>query len=107
MAGFRGIGTTGQYDTFVQRVGGTYRAGMGVHHLRNDRLHGRFPVRFNQRIIMDMEKKMNLFWTIVWGLLLITSIIAAFWNPGHIFTIVASAVFFGLFLHDYIKCRNL
>lgn len=54
-----------------------------------------------------MEKKMNLFWTIVWGLMLITSIIAAFWNPGHIFTIVASAVFFGLFLHDYIKCRNL
>ena len=54
-----------------------------------------------------MEKKMNLFWAIVWGLMLVTSIVAVFWNPSHFFTMVVSAVFFGLFLHDYIKCRNL
>lgn len=48
-------------------------------------------------------KAINLFWTIIWGIVLVTAVVGIWFNWVHILTTVIAAVFFSLFLHDYIK----
>lgn len=48
-------------------------------------------------------KAINLFWTIVWAIMLVAGLVGIWFNWAHILTTVVAAVFFSLFLHDYIK----
>lgn len=52
-------------------------------------------------------EKVNLFWAIVWGLMFAVAIVAIFWNPAHYFTAAISAIFFALFVKDYIETKRL
>ena len=52
-------------------------------------------------------KHVNLFWAIVWGIMVVLSVVGIFWNPAHIFTALISAGFCGLFIYDYIKEKNV
>lgn len=55
---------------------------------------------------IDMEK-INLAWCIIWGTVFIFSVLAIFFNFAHIFTVGISALFLGMFIHDYIKEKKL
>lgn len=52
---------------------------------------------------MKYEITVNLFWAIVWAVILICSIIGLFWKPAIYAAILVSAVMLGMFLHDFIK----
>ena len=53
-----------------------------------------------------MNNKANIFWCIVWGVILALAIVAIFWERIIIVTAIIAACFFGAFLHDAIKYRN-
>lgn len=46
---------------------------------------------------------LNLFWTIVWGVVLAETIVGIFWRPALYFVAALAAVMFGIFLHDFIR----
>lgn len=52
---------------------------------------------------MKYEITVNLFWAIVWAVVLIGSIVGIFWKPIIYAVIVIAAVMLGMFLHDFIK----
>ena len=52
---------------------------------------------------MKYEITVNLFWAIVWAVVLIGSIVGLFWKPIIYAVIVIAAVMLGMFLHDFIK----
>ena len=52
---------------------------------------------------MKYESTLNLFWTIVWAIVLIEVIIGIFWKPALYIVAVLAAVMFGMFLHDFIR----
>ena len=56
---------------------------------------------------MKHESTVNLFWTIVWAVVLIGAIAGIFWEPAIYVVAVLAAVMFGMFLHDLIKYRGL
>ena len=51
--------------------------------------------------------KATLFWAIIWTVMLIFCVVGFFWNPSHIFSAAISALFAGLFWHDYRKTKGL
>lgn len=53
-----------------------------------------------------MNNKANIFWCIVWGVILALAIVAIFWGRAIIITAVVAACFFCAFLHDAIKYRK-
>lgn len=52
---------------------------------------------------MKYESTLNLFWTIVWAVVLIGAIAGIFWKPAIYGVAVLAAVMFGMFLHDFIR----
>ena len=52
---------------------------------------------------MKYEITVNLFWAIVWAVVLIGSIVGLFWKPIIYAVIVIAAIMLGMFLHDFIK----
>ena len=52
---------------------------------------------------MKYQSTLNLFWTIVWAVVLVCAIVAIFWLPAIYVIIVLAAVMFGTFLHDYVR----
>ena len=51
---------------------------------------------------MKQEITLNLFWAIVWVVVLAGAILAIFWQPAIYAVILIAAVLFGTFLHDFI-----
>lgn len=51
---------------------------------------------------MKYESTLNLFWTIIWAVVLIGAIAGIFWKPAIYVVAVLSAVMFGTFLREYI-----
>ena len=45
----------------------------------------------------------NLFWAIVWAVMLICGIVAMFWKPALYMEIILSAIMVGVFLREYIS----
>lgn len=56
---------------------------------------------------MKNASTLNLFWAIVWALVLIGAIAGVFWKPAIYVVAVIAAIMFGMFLHDFIKYRGL
>ena len=52
---------------------------------------------------MKYESTLNLFWTIVWAVVLIGAIAGIFWKPAIYVVAVLAAVMFGIFLREYIR----
>ena len=51
--------------------------------------------------------KINLIWTIGWGLVFVFGVVSIFWKPAVFIAIAISATFFGMFLYDYITGKKL
>ena len=56
---------------------------------------------------MKYESTRNLFWTIVWGVVLIAAIVGIFWKPAVYAVAVTAAVFFGVFLREFIRYARM
>jgi len=56
---------------------------------------------------MKYESTLNLFWTIVWGVVLIAAIVGIFWKPAVYAVSVIAAVFFGVFLREFIRFARM
>ena len=52
-------------------------------------------------------EKINLAWAVIWGVLFILCVVGIFWNPAHYITSAISAIFFGMFIADYIKVKRM
>lgn len=50
---------------------------------------------------------LNLFWLIVWAVVLIGAIVSVFWKPAVYVVILIAAIMVGMFLHDYIKVSRM
>ena len=46
---------------------------------------------------------LNLFWGLVWGLIVVLAVVGIFWKPAIYVVAVLAAVMFGIFLHDFIR----
>lgn len=53
----------------------------------------------------DIEK-INLAWAIIWAFVLVSAIAGIFWNPAQFFSAVVAAIFFSMYLRDYIRARK-
>lgn len=56
---------------------------------------------------MKYESTLNLFWTIVWGVVLIAAIVGIFWKPAVYAVAVIAVVFFGVFLSEFIRFARM
>lgn len=56
---------------------------------------------------MKSESTLNLFWTIIWSVVLVGSIAGIFWKPAIYVVAVLAAVMFGMFLHDFIRFSRM
>ncbi len=56
---------------------------------------------------MKSESTLNLFWSIVWSVVLVGSIAGIFWEPAIYVVAVLAAVMFGMFLHDFIRFSRM
>jgi len=56
---------------------------------------------------MKYESTLNLFWTIVWAVVLIGAIAGIFWKPAIYVVAVLAAVMFGMFLREYIRFARM
>lgn len=56
---------------------------------------------------MKYESTLNLFWTIVWAVVLIGAIVGIFWKPAIYVVAVLAAVMFGMFLREYIRFARM
>ena len=45
----------------------------------------------------------NLFWAIVWAVMLICGVVAFFWKPALYVVIIISAMMVGVFVREYIS----
>ena len=52
---------------------------------------------------MKKENFLNLFWSIVWGLVTVLSIVGIFWKPSSVISAVLSGCMFAVFVVEYIK----
>ena len=55
----------------------------------------------------DMEKYVALWWAAIWGLVGLLSVVAMFWNPAQIGSVIICGVMCGLFIYDYLKGKKL
>ena len=56
---------------------------------------------------MKYESTLNLFWTIVWAVVLIGAIVGIFWKPAIYVVAVLASVMFGMFLREYIRFARM
>lgn len=56
---------------------------------------------------MKYESTLNLFWTIVWAVVLIGAIAGIFWKPAIYVVAVLAVVMFGMFLREYIRFARM
>ena len=56
---------------------------------------------------MKYESTLNLFWAIVWAVVLIGAIAGIFWKPAIYVVAVLAAVMFGTFLREYIRFARM
>ena len=52
---------------------------------------------------MKYQSSLNLFWAIIWAVVLGCAIVAIFWQPALFAVIILSAINFGMFLREYIQ----
>lgn len=50
--------------------------------------------------------KENLFWAIVWTIMLVLDIVAIFWNPSHFLTAAMAAFFACIFWKEYRDAKR-
>lgn len=56
---------------------------------------------------MKFENTLNLFWTIVWAVVLVGVILGIFWKPAlYVVTLIAAAML-GSFLVDFIRVARM
>lgn len=56
---------------------------------------------------MDAYKVTNLFWSIVWAVVLAGCILGLFWKVAIYMVALIAAVMLGCFLHDYIYTKRI
>ena len=56
---------------------------------------------------MKYESTLNLFWTIVWAVVLIGAIVGIFWKPAIYVVAILAAVMCGMFLREYISFARM
>ena len=56
---------------------------------------------------MDAYKVTNLFWSIVWAVVLVGCILGLFWKIAIYIVALIAAVMFGCFIHDYIYTKRI
>ena len=56
---------------------------------------------------MKYGNKVNLFWAIVWAVVLLGAILGIFWKPAVYAVVLIAAVMFGMFLHDFIQVSRM
>lgn len=56
---------------------------------------------------MDNYKLMNLFWAIVWAVVLVGCILGLFWKFAIYVVALIAAVMLGVFIHDYVEIRRM
>lgn len=54
-----------------------------------------------------MDKYVALWWAAIWGLVGLLSVVAMFWNPAQIASVIICGVMCGLFIYDYLKGKEL
>lgn len=56
---------------------------------------------------MKFENTLNLFWTIVWAVVLIGVILGIFWKPALYVVALIAAAMLGSFLVDFIRVARM
>ena len=56
---------------------------------------------------MKYGLKLNLFWAIVWAVVLIGAIVGIFWKPAIYVVVGVSAIKFGMFLYETIRYARM
>ena len=56
---------------------------------------------------MKYESTLNLFWAIIWGIILIAAVGGIFWKPAIYIVAVIAALFFGAFLREFIRYARM
>lgn len=56
---------------------------------------------------MKYESTLNLFWTIVWAVVLIGAIAGIFWKPALYVVALIAAAMLGSFLVDFIRVARM
>ena len=56
---------------------------------------------------MDTFKALNLFWAIVWAVVLILCIVGLFWKWAMYIDALIAAVMVGMFIKDNIRCSRI
>lgn len=56
---------------------------------------------------MKYESTLNLFWTIVWAVVLIETILGFFWPVALYFVAIIAAIMFGVFLSEYVRFKRM
>ena len=56
---------------------------------------------------MKYQSSLNLFWAIIWAVVLGCAIVAIFWQPALFAVIILSAINFGMFLREYIHIMRI
>lgn len=56
---------------------------------------------------MKYESTLNLFWTIVWAVVLIETILGFIWPVALYFVAIIAAIMFGVFLSEYVRFKRM
>lgn len=56
---------------------------------------------------MKYGNALNLYWAIVWAVVLIGAIVGIFWKPAIYVVAVLSAIKFGMFLYETIRYARM
>lgn len=56
---------------------------------------------------MKFENTLNLFWTIVWAVVLVGVILGIFWKPALYVVALIAAAMLGSFLVDFIRVARM
>ena len=50
---------------------------------------------------------LNLFWGLVWGLIVVLAVVGIFWKPAIFIVIAAAAYLCGRFIYDYVRVKRM
>ena len=50
---------------------------------------------------------LNLFWGLVWGLIVVLSVVGIFWKPAIYIVVAAAAYLCGMFIYDYVRVKRM
>ena len=50
---------------------------------------------------------LNLFWGLVWGLIVVLAVVGIFWKPAIFIVVAAAAYLCGMFIYDYVRVKRM